>query len=425
LSITTVIKSDGTSVPFDAEKFNKKMRWAAARKVNWSDISFKALKLLSDKCTTRDIDKAIIDACVEEFDEKHFMLAGRVLAGNLYKEAFGGFKKIPTLKQHHDNMEGQGYWEKLPYSEEDFEKLQEVIDHSKDLKSSYPEIKQISDKYVLRNRIKNIALESPQFMYMGMAMANMKNMPLDRRMTDVIKYYHYLSDKKICAPTPFMTNLRTPSRSFASCATFTTHDTADSLAAGDHIAYMLTCASAGIGSHLKTRSKGDGVRGGTTIHQGKRPYYKMTESAVAANLQNSRGGSATMHLNCLDPEVMDILTWKSKKTATKVRVDGIHYSFGSNRLFAKKVYQNRDWMLVSYADSPELYEAMYEGDQTNFDNLYEEYEKSIKPRKYINARKLAIEALVQGQESGQVYLHRTDELNRHTPHKDKIYSSNL
>ncbi|CAM0055192.1 ribonucleotide reductase large subunit [Vibrio phage 184E37-3b] len=425
MTIKTVIKSDGSKVPFDAEKFNKKTRWAADRKVNWSDISLKALKRLSDNCTTLDIDKAIIDTCVEEFDEKHFMLAGRVLAGTIYKEAFGGFKKVPTLLQHHTNMVNLGYWESLPYSEEDFSKLEEEVDHSKDLKMSYPEIKQINDKYVIRDRVAQRSLESPQFMYMGMAMAVMKRMPEERRMQDVIKYYHYLSDKKICAPTPFMSQLRTPNRGYASCAIFTTHDTAPSLAAGDHIAYMLTCASAGIGSHLKTRSKGAKVRGGTTIHQGKRPYYKMTESAVAANLQNSRGGSATMHVNCLDPEIMEILTWKNKKTATKVRVDGIHYSFGSNNLFAKYVRDGKQWMLVDLADAPELYEAMYSGDQTIFETLYHEYEKSDKPRTYVSARKIAVEALVQGQESGQVYLHSTDELNRHTPIKDKIYSSNL
>ncbi|UUW39811.1 putative ribonucleoside diphosphate reductase subunit alpha [Vibrio phage VPMCC14] len=353
------------------------------------------------------------------------MLAGRVLAGIIYKEAFGGFKKIPSILDHHNNMVSKGYWEKLPYSEDEFSKLELEIDHSKDLKMSYPEIKQINDKYVIRDRVKEQSLESPQFMYMGMAMAVMKNMPEDRRLRDVIKYYHYLSDKKICAPTPFMSQLRTPNRGYASCAIFTTNDTAKSLAAGDHIAYMLTCASAGIGAHIKTRSKGAKVRGGTTIHQGKRPYYKMTESAVAANLQNSRGGSATMHVNCLDPEIMEILTWKNKKTATKVRVDGIHYSFGSNNLFAKYVRDNKQWMLVDYSDSPELYEAMYSGDQVEFERLYKEYEKSNKPRNYVPAIKIATEALVQGQESGQVYLHSTDEMNRHTPYKDKIYSSNL
>jgi len=423
--INTVIKSDGSVVPFDANKFNRKTRWAADRKVNWSDISFKTLRQLSDGCTTTDIDKAIIATCVEEFDEKHFMLAGRVLAGIIYKEAFGGFKNIPTLKQHHDHMVSLGYWEDLGYSSEEFDKLEEVIDHKKDLKMSYPEIKQINDKYVIRDRVKGVTLESPQFMYMGMAMAVMKRMPKERKLNDVIKYYGFLSDKKICAPTPFMCQLRTPIRGYASCATFTTHDTAPSLAAGDHIAYMLTCASAGIGAHIKTRSKGAKVRGGTTVHQGKRPYYKMTESAVAANLQNSRGGSATMHVTCLDPEIMEILTWKNKKTATKVRVDGIHYSFGSNTLFAKHVRDNKPWMLVDYADCPELHEALYEADTKIFDKLYEEYEKSDKPRIYVDARKIAMEALVQGQESGQVYLHSTDEMNRHTAFKDKIYSSNL
>lgn len=425
MTIKTVIKSNGESVPFDAEKFNKKTRWAADRKVNWSDISLKALKRLTDGCTTLDIDKAIIDTCVEEFDEKHFMLAGRVLAGVIYKEAFGGFKNIPTLKDHMLNMSLLGYWETLPYSGAELKYLEEVIDHPKDLNMSYPEIKQINDKYVIRDRVGERSLESPQFMYMGMAMAVMKRMPSERRLEDVVKYYSYLSDKKICAPTPFMSQLRTPNRGFASCAIFTTHDTASSLAAGDHIAYMLTCASAGIGAHLKTRSKGAKVRGGTTIHQGKRPYYKMTEAAVAANLQNSRGGSATMHVTCLDPEIMEILTWKNKKTATKIRVDGIHYSFGFNNLFAKKVYNDQQWMLVDYADCPELHEALYQEDLTVFEKLYNDYEKSDKPRNYVSAKKLLVEALVQGQESGQIYEHATDELNRHTPLKDKIYSSNL
>lgn len=425
MTIKTVIKSNGDVVPFDAEKFNKKTRWAADRKVNWSDISLKALKRLSDNCTTLDIDKAIIDTCVEEFDEKHFMLAGRVLAGTIYKEAFSGFKKIPTLLQHHENMVELDYWEQLPYSLKEFEELESEIDHSKDLKMSYPEIKQINDKYVIRDRVVQRSLESPQFMYMGMAMAVMKRMPEERRLQDVIKYYHYLSDKKICAPTPFMSQLRTPNRGFASCAVYTTHDTAASLAAGDHIAYMLTCASAGIGSHLKTRSKGAKVRGGTTIHQGKRPYYKMTESAVAANLQNSRGGSATMYVNCLDPEIMEILTWKNKKTATKVRVDGIHYNFGSNDLFAKYVRDNKDWMLVDYADNPELHEAFYSEDTQLFTKLFNEHKTSDKPKQFVSARKIAMESLVQGQESGQIYQHSPDVMNHHTSFKDKIYQSNL
>lgn len=822
--IKTVIKANGKEVPFDSEKLNKKSRWAADRQVNWSDISLKVYKRLDDKCKTTDINKALIDVCVEAFDEKHFMLAGRVLAGVLYKEAFGGYSNIPTLKEHHDNMVSQGYWEDLPYSEDEFEDLNNFMDHGKDLKSSYPEIKQIADKYVIRNRVEDKALESPQFTYMGMAMANMKAMPKDRRINDVKKLYTYLSDKKICAPTPFMTKLRTPDRGFASCftsdtqvntyrglvdivdvmvgdkvlshkgswravkgltyrdyegelytfnvstkpnntvwntdnhqyvvlrdgveswveakdvivgdylknpipepeisyessiwdiisgdprlteyvsvdgligklksdntfserikttvdseilkspdfyrmlgyylgdghvcfqdngirnsgqvgftfnckeveyvedvlntftnlfgegsikvhddsakdscirllsqrlplavlfetlcskgsfgkrdakgvllnapeecmeqvlvgyirsdgcsssngyrtssvskelsetiaklsislgypasvsshsrkkesgsfadgvdycvtmaitqkdkfseiigknlgmlktgsgkkkirysyregdviytkvhsvktkpykglvyditvdvdesftveglavhncAVYTTHDTANSLASGDHIAYMMTCHSSGIGSHIKTRSKGDGVRGGTTIHQGKRPYYKMVESSVAANLQSSRGGSATVHVNVLDPEINEIITWKSKKTAITVRVDGIHYSIGYNRLFAQKVKDGEDWMLVSYADNPDLYEAMYEGDQSKFEKLYYEHEANNPNVKKVDARKLAVNILIQSQESGQVYLHRTDELNRNTPFKDKIYSSNL
>ena len=66
------------------------------------------------------------------------------------------------------------------------------------------------------------------------------------------------------------------------------NDSASSLAAADHIAYMMTCASAGIGAHIKTRSRVQRVRQGLITHLGKLPYYKVAQAAVGANLQSSR-----------------------------------------------------------------------------------------------------------------------------------------
>ena len=49
---------------------------------------------------------------------------------------------------------------------------------------------------------------------------------------------------------------------------------------------MMTCASAGIGAHIKTRSRGAKVRQGAIMHLGKLPYYKVAQAAVGANLQS-------------------------------------------------------------------------------------------------------------------------------------------
>jgi ribonucleoside-diphosphate reductase alpha chain len=69
---------------------------------------------------------------------------------------------------------------------------------------------------------------------------------------------------------------------------------------------------------------------------------------------------------------------------------------------------------------------MYETDQSNFIALYNKVEQDTAiPKKFVSARDLAIKMLTESEETGRQYWHRTDELNRHTPFKDKIYSSNL
>ena len=158
----------------------------------------------------------------------------------------------------------------------------------------------------------------------------------------------------------------------------------------------------------------------------KLPYYKVQQAAVSANLQASRGGANTMHFNVMDPEIFDLLKLKNVQTIADKRIKDIDYSVGYNDEFARRVAANESWMLVSYGDAPELYEAMYDGDSKKFVKLYSEVEvdESIQ-KQFVSARKIAITFLTEAVETGRLYEHNTSELNRHTPFKDTIYSSNL
>lgn len=423
--INTITKSNGEVVPFDPDKLNRWAAWADRSGADWSTISLDAVSKLQDGCSSQDVNKAIISACMDQFDEASFKLAGRIMAGMIYKEAYGSFKNIPTLSEHMNNMVKSGYWEKMDYSEEEVKHLNNLIDHSKDLELNYSEIKQLNDKYLIRDRVKKITKESPQMMYMGMAMANMSNQPKDRRLKDVEKLYHYLSVKAINAPTPFMSYLRTPHRNYASCCVATCNDTIPSLSAADHIYYMMTANSAGIGSHLKTRSVGDPIREGTVEHQGKFGYINAISAMVKANLQGGRGGAATVHLCALDPEIFMMLKLRNVKTPSERRISGVQYSFGYNKLFAKKVKDDKEWLLISYLHAPDLWEAMYSDDEELFENLYNEYLEKDVPKKIVSAKELAVLSLIQGVETGGVYQENSTEMNKHTPFKNPIYSSNL
>ena len=163
--INTVVKSDGSSVPFEPERLNKAAIFGDDGSGNWSHIAMDAYKRLYDGCTTREVNQALIDACVSRKDEAHSRMAGRVLIGQIYKEAYGGFTKIPTLFNFYHYMTSIGYWEDMGYDSFDLVKLETVINHSKDLDYGYAVLKQFRDKYGIKDNINDVLFESPQMMF--------------------------------------------------------------------------------------------------------------------------------------------------------------------------------------------------------------------------------------------------------------------
>lgn len=421
--IDKIKKRNGSIVDFDAHKLLKWAEWAAVVGADWFSVASEAYKKLPENPTTVDLQNAMIMACLDVEDTPHLMMAGRLLIGNTYKELFGGHKNIPFLKVMYENMVEKGLWEDMGYTSEELDLLDKVISHKKDLKSPHSVINQIVTKYAISDVETGKPLETPQFVWMRMALGLCKEEKEDR-VKKVTEYYKDFSNGKINAPTPNIKNLGTLGRGYASCCIFKSNDSAKSLAAGDHIAYTMTCASAGIGGYLETRSKGEGVRNNTIKHSGKLPYYRTLEAAVHANLQAGRGGACTVYYNCLDPEIETLLRLRHPTTVAKNRIGGIDYSFSFHPYLAEKAAKGEKWMLVSYKSCPELHEAMYKNDES-FYEVYDNYEKSKGKKKFVDARQLVIEFLRMQEETGRKYEMNIREMNRHTPFKDPVYSSNL
>lgn len=417
--IKTIVKRDGRVEEFSPDKMHRWIEITAKYNVNWSDLAFRAYRKLEDGCTSTDLHNAMVMACLDIGTEASLRVAGKFFISNMYKELYGGIDKIPHLKDFSKNT-----WVEMDYSDEELEYLNSVIDHSKDLTYSYTTIRQMVDKYIIKDRVNNLAKETPQFTFMGIAMAAMENMPKDRRIKDVEKLYTYLSDLKINLPSPMLSNLRTPLKGYASCLTFMSGDTVESLATGEHISYIMTAKSAGIGGYIHCRSKGDGVKDNTIVHLGKLPLYKQIESAVHALRQTSRGGSATIHFTCLDPEMVDLVNLKNPLTNIDKRIRGMDYSFIYNNAFAKAVAKNDDWLLISLKDAPDLYDSLFNDSSDEFEKVLEKYKESGKGN-VVKARDIAMQVLTQSLETGRVYTFNAEEANRHTPFKETIYTSNL
>ena len=429
MSEVYVTKRDGRKVPFSKEKLERWAQWAAEKGADWESILSEAIQRCPNGNKTSDFHQAMISVCVDKATSESLSMAGRLVLGDIYKQAYGEYFResgIPDFKTFYTNMVVTGLWDDMGYTDEELIKLNNIIDHNKDLNYSYTTIKQIKDKYLVKDKVKRVVKESPQMMYMGMALAIMQVEPIEKRVNEIEKYYHYLSDLKINMPTPSHNSLRTKFKGLASCVLFKTNDTADSISAGNHIAYTMTAAQAGIGGYMETRSVGDSVDKGRVVHSGKIPYYKYFESAVKSTKQSSRSGSITMYYNCLDPELMDLLRLKGVRTPDQKRITTMDYSFQLNRFFVEQCSNGNDWMLVSFVNAPRLHSLFYSGDIDEFKREYYTVlnDENI-PKKIVKAMDVVREFLIQRQETGRIYCAFMDTVNLHTPFKDKIYSSNL
>lgn len=425
--ISTIVKRNGEKEEFSASKLNRWGEWAAKSLggyVDWSSVVLSAVSTLPKECTSEQLQERLIKVCIDNDSWSYNRMAGRLYAALLEKKIYPEGR--PTVRQLHGKLHSLGLMVELNYSEDEYKLVEKLIDHSLDYKATHFELHQIRSKYAIKNRVLGIEYETQQFVYMRMAMAAAESEPLDTRMIDVEKWYHLFSRKVLNCPTPDYVNLGTPLRAYASCCTYTTADDAKSLAIGDHIAYTMTCMSAGIGTHLKTRSSGDPVRGGVIKHMGKLPYLRSLDKAVAANLQNGRGGACTVYYTLYDPEVKDILNLKNPMSTEDKKIRGLDYNAGSNKFFARKALKNEDVFLFSYYDAPDLYEAQYSKNPEDFEELYNKYEKDTSFKKeYVSARDLILTSLEEAEATGRSYLHWTDELNKHNPFKETVYSLNL
>lgn len=425
--LETIIKRDGHVEPFAPYKLNQWGQWAAdtlGDAVDWPSAVLETVSAMSTTASSRELQQQLIRTCLDFDTWSYNRMAGRLYATLIRKDLYRNDR--PTVLALHRRLQALGLMEALDYSGSEYAVIQEWINHERDFEYAHYQLHTHLTKYAIADRVQGQTYESPQFIYMRMAMALAVDQPRERRMRDVQRLYEHLSKNRINAPTPNHVNLGTPLRGYASCCLYTVADNARSIAVGNHIANTMTYMSAGIGAHMATRSVNDPVRGGVIRHQGKLPYYRALVAEVKSNLQNGRGGACTTYFPIFDPEVDTLLRLKNPMSTEDKKIRGMDYSWGGNRFFARKVARNEDIFLFNCHTAPDLYGALYSGDEAGFERLYARYEADEGfEKKWVSARELLITASNEWNETGRVYEHNISEMNRHTPFKDTIHSSNL
>lgn len=430
--LQTLIKRNGTEEPLIPAKLNGWQNWGSNHlkgRIDWSKPSMAAVAKLPEKATTRELMMALIDELLAMRSWPAYLMAGRLLATVIRKDVFGSIN-CPTVSEVHVKLQDLGLMKSLPYTKEEYEKLEAIIDHNQDF--FYPEfaLKFIRDKYAMRNHVTDEVYETPQFTYMRMAMELASKEPQQIRMIEVRKFYEMFSKKLLSAPTPNYLYLGSTHNGFASCCIYTAADDSDSLAIGDHIAYKMTVNSAGLGSMISTRTVGDPIAKGRVKHAGRYLYLKAAAAATGANKQAARAGAGTTSFNAFDPESIDIVQYRNPMQPADKQLRELHYSMLSNAFFASKVSKAEDVFTFTEFSAPDLFAKFFSGDIKAFVELYKKYEADpLFPKKWVSARKLLLHSYSEAFDTGTSYHTLIDEVNRHTPfiiiENHRIHSSNL
>ena len=430
----SVKKRNGRGVePLDLEKIHKMVEEATKNiaGVSASQVEIQSGIQLYDGITTDEIQEILVKSASDliTLDNPNYQyVAARLLLFGVRKSLYGKMRELPTLKDHIVDCVGKEVYDPEIYSKyslEEIEKVDSYIDHSRDFLFTYAGLRQVVDKYLVQDRSGGGVYETPQFMYMMIALTIFAEYPKETRLNYVRRYYDAISRHKINIPTPIMAGVRTPIRQFASCVLVDIDDTLDSIFSSDMAIGKYVAQRAGIGINAgRIRGINSKIRGGEVQHTGVVPFLKKFESTVRCCTQNGiRGGSATVHFPIWHQEIQDILVLKNNKGTEDNRVRKLDYSIQISKIFYERFIGNSDISLFSPHNVPGLYEAF---GTEKFDDLYTKYEaeESI-PRITVGAQELILDLLKERAETGRIYIMNIDHCNSHSSFKDKIEMSNL
>ena len=430
---TKVVKRNGNIESLDLDKMHLMVDAACKglAGVSASQVEMTSGIQFYDGITTEEIQEILIKSASDLIDLEHpnyQFVAARLLLFSVRKQLYGKMHELPTLTDHITKLAYDNIYDKeifTKYSLEDILKAEQFVDHDRDFLFTYAGLRQVVDKYLVQDRSSGEVYETPQFMYIMIALTMFQEYPKNTRLSYVKRYYDAISKHKLNIPTPIMAGVRTPLRQFASCVLVDVDDSLDSIFTSDMAIGRYVAQRAGIGINAgRIRGINAKIRGGEVQHTGVVPFLKKFESTVRCCTQNGiRGGSATVHFPIWHQEIEDILVLKNNKGTEDNRVRKLDYSIQISKLFYERFIQNGDITLFSPHDVPGLYDAF---GTESFDDLYTSYESNGSiPKKTIGAQELILNLLKERAETGRLYIMNIDHCNSHSSFKDKVSMSNL
>ena len=166
---TKVKKRNGTIEPLNLEKMHVMVEQACGglAGVSASQVEIQSGIQFYDGISTAEIQEILIKSASDLIDLDHpnyQYVAARLLLFSVKKSLHGRMHDTPILKDHVVKCVEKGIYDEEIlnlYDDEEFDKLQSIIDHERDYLFTYAGLRQIVDKYLVQDRSTCLLYTSP------------------------------------------------------------------------------------------------------------------------------------------------------------------------------------------------------------------------------------------------------------------------
>jgi len=441
----TVIKRSGKKEPLAVEKWQAQVAKVCKgiADVSQSMIEIKAQPHFYDGITTEEIDGITLRAIVDLIDVEnnpdvghvnYQYVAGKQRVSMLRKDVYGSYTPPNLYDIVKKNVEVGLYTPELLvwYTEDDWHKMDDMLDHEKDEQYGYAAIEQLIEKYLVKNRATKDTYETPQVRYMvAAATVFHKEEPNSARMRYIKEYYQAASDGLFTLATPVLAGLGTPTKQFSSCVLIRSDDDLDSIFASGEMMAKYASKRAGIGLEIgRLRSLGSPIRGGEIMHTGMIPFLKKWFGDLRSCSQGGiRNASATVFYPIWHHQFDDLIVLKNNQGTEETRVRHMDYGVVLSAFFWRRFKNKENITFFDPNEVPDLYEAFYK-DTELFEELYVKYEKQKGLRtKTMSAEEVFKSGILKERtDTGRIYLVFIDNVMNQGPFDPDyhtIYQSNL
>lgn len=414
----TVTKYNGERAPYIEDKITDMVTTCAdGLNVSVSQVCLQAKLSIHDGIKTSEIQNALVEAAESLFTEHstdYGILAGRLLLSDIRKKVFGTFEP-PHLYEHTVKTVKDGRYDPDIldwYTEDEFNELNDFIDHKQDLTYGISTIRTWQAKYLMRSRKDQVLFETPQLAMMLIPMYLFAHS--ENRIGKIKRWHKFHRENKISLPTPIIAGVRSTTKQYSSCCKIDAADSLDSIGTASQAIMKYGSMRAGIGINGgRIRAEGSPIRNGEAVHTGVTNFYKNFQAALHSCSQGGlRKTSGTLFAPFWHLEAETILNLKNNRGTEDNRVRHLDYCIQFIGLFYQRLSKGKDITLFCPSQVPELADAFYHGDNERFTTEYEKAEgNTLIRQKKISAMDFMKKFILERSQTGRIYLMNMDNVN--------------